>query len=71
MNTTTMTQARALQADLLGSAHIWIPRREILMDWLKAFLIRGAKPNYVADQDDTEGLDAIGVFLRQSSIPVA
>lgn len=66
-----LTQARSLRADILAAPAVWLPRREILLEWLGAFLVRAAAPKYELQDDDAADLRALDRFLRQLDIPVA
>jgi hypothetical protein len=63
--------ARALRADLLASPTIWLPRREILLEWLSEFLTRAQDSRYVFETAETTDLDALDRFLRKNHVPVA
>jgi len=64
-------QARALQADILAAPGVWLPRREILLEWLSAFLNRAVAPKYVCDGSEVADLEALNQFLRKRKVPVA
>lgn len=66
-----VTQARALRADILGAPTVWLPRREILLDWLNGFLGRAEKSRYELGDTEAGDLDALGHFLRKKKVPVA
>ncbi len=66
-----LTHARALRADILAAPGVWLPRREILLDWLNAFLLRAEKPRFQLDESDANDLTALDQFLRKKKVPVA
>jgi hypothetical protein len=70
-NNEQLTQARALQADILAAPAIWLPRRENMLLWLNAFLQRAAAPKYVLGETEAADLAALGQFLRKKQLPVA
>ncbi|ACB76828.1 hypothetical protein [Opitutus terrae] len=63
--------ARALRADLLASPTVWVPRREVLLDWLAELLARAQDPHYVFDATAMKDLDAVDRFLRDNKVPTA
>jgi hypothetical protein len=65
------THARSLLADLMRAPGTLIPRRETIVSWLNAYLIRSDKTGYVAEADDAADLVALDQFLRSHQIPVA
>jgi hypothetical protein len=71
MHTEHLTHARALQADILAAPEVWLPRREVLLDWLRSFLVRAAKPKYELDETEASDLHALDQFLRRKHVPVA
>jgi hypothetical protein len=68
---TSQTHARALLEDIQRAPEIALPRRETLVDWLNAFLLRAGRRGYVMAQAETEDLIALDRFLRSLNIPVA
>lgn len=66
-----LVHARALRADILAAPGVWLPRREILLDWLDKFLQRVALANYELGETEAEDLAALDKFLRKRSVPVA
>lgn len=70
-NNEQLTHARALQADMLAAPDVWLPRREILQEWLKAFLLRAAAPKYELAETEAADLRALDQFLRKQKVPVA
>lgn len=63
--------ARALRADLLASPAVWLPRREIIVEWLSELLSRAQNPSYEFQAAETNDLDAVDRFLRKNKVPVA
>ena len=66
-----VTQARSLRTDILEAPTVWLPRREILLDWLNAFLQRAEKPKYELGETEASDLVALDHFLRRKKVPVA
>lgn len=62
--------ARSLRADVLAAPDVWLPRREILLEWLNGFLRRSEKPAYDLGETEAEDLTALDLFLRKRNIPV-
>ena len=63
--------ARALLADIQGAPQTSLPRRETLVDWLNAFLVRADRRGYVSEATETADLVALDKFLRSHEVPVA
>jgi hypothetical protein len=66
-----LTHARALQADILAAPDIWLPRRDILLDWLNGFLLRAKAPRYELAETEAADLKELDQFLRGKAVPVA
>lgn len=66
-----LLHARALQADILAAPGVWLPRREILLEWLEKFLQRVAVPNYALGESEAADLAALEKFLRKKMVPAA
>lgn len=66
-----LLHARALRADILAAPDVWLPRREILIDWLDKFLQRVVVPNYQLGETEAADLAALDKFLRKRLVPVA
>ena len=66
-----LVHARALQADILAAPGVWLPRREIVLQWLEKFLQRVATPRYELGETEAADLAALDKFLRKQSVPVA
>ena len=67
----TQAQARSLLADIQGAATALIPRRDTIVIWLDALLVRVGVRDYVAAEADTQDLAALDRFLRELEIPIA
>jgi hypothetical protein len=63
--------AQQLLADISGAPSVWLPRREVVTDWLKQFIVRAALPSFVLGDTEAEDLTALDQFLRKKKIPVA
>lgn len=66
-----LVHARALRADILAAPSVWLPRREILLEWLETFLQRVARPSYELGETEAADLAALEKFLRKKMVPVA
>jgi len=66
-----LIHARSLQADILAAPDVWLPRREILLEWLKSFLLRASGTKYEIDAGEAADLRALEQFLRRKKVPVA
>jgi hypothetical protein len=66
-----LTRARALQADILGAPAVWLPRREILLEWLNGFVSRAGAASYELGETEAADLSALDQFLRKKKVPVA
>jgi hypothetical protein len=67
----SLTHARQLRADILGSPTVWLPRRDVLLDWLNAFLLRAGRSASALEESDQPDLAALDQFLRIRKIPIA
>ena len=70
-NQEELVHARALRANILAAPQVWLPRREVLLEWLNAFLLRAAVPAYKVESAETADLTALDHFLRKQKVPVA
>jgi hypothetical protein len=66
-----LVHARALRADIVAAPGVWLPRREVLLEWLEKFLQRGAVPNFDLGETEAADLAALDKFLRRKLVPVA
>jgi hypothetical protein len=66
-----LVHARALRSDILAAPGVWLPRREILLEWLEKFLLRIAVPSYHLGETEAADLVALDKFLRKRMVPVA
>jgi|LakMenEpi03Aug12_release.lakeMendotaPanAssembly.Ray.scaffolds.fasta_scaffold1347201_2 hypothetical protein len=66
-----LTHARSLRADILAAPSVWLPRREVLVQWLDGFLLRARAPAYALEETEAADLKALDLFLRGKMIPVA
>ena len=69
--TANQTQAKALLADIQGAPTTLIPRREPIVEWLNAFLLRSRQKDYVLGETEADDLIALDQFLRTYDVPVA
>jgi len=63
--------AKALLADIQGAPSTFLPRRDALVDWLNAYLLRSDRRGYVMDPTETADLLELEKFLRTHDVPVA
>jgi hypothetical protein len=66
-----LAHARSLRADILAAPSIWLPRREVLVQWLDGFLLRARVPAYALEETEAADLKALDLFLRGKMVPVA
>lgn len=66
-----LAHARSLRADILAAPHVWLPRRDVLLEWLNGFLLRVEKPSYELADTEADDLTALEHFLRKKKIPAA
>lgn len=66
-----LTRARTLRADILAAPDVWLPRREVLIDWLNLFIQRASSSRQELDVTESDDLDALDRFLRKQKIPVS
>ena len=69
-NHTHLSHARSLRADIIAAPAIWLPRREVLLEWLAAFVTRAEAPSYELDETEADDLAALERFLRDKKIPI-
>lgn len=65
-----IVHARSLRADVIAAPATWIPRREIILDWLNAFITRAQISSYSMDEVEGTDLAALELFLRKMKTPV-
>jgi hypothetical protein len=70
-NNEQLVQARGLRADILAAPTVWLPRRDIIVEWLNTFLLRAATPGAALEESDVSDLVALDRFLRKQHVPVA
>jgi len=66
-----LIHARTLRADILAAPGVWLPRREILLEWLNAFLLRAESSKYELEETEASDLTALDQFLRRKKVPVS
>ena len=73
MNTQSenISRANALRGEILAAPDVWIPRRDSLLDWLNAFVLRAAAPSYELGETEAADLMALDRFLRHRKVPSA
>ena len=65
------THARSLLADIQGAPETFLPRREPIVDWLNAYLLRSDRRGYVTEPAEAADLVAVEKLLRSHKVPVA
>lgn len=65
-----ITHARGLRAGIVGAPQVWLPRREILVEWLDGFLARTARSSYELETTEAADLRALDRFLRRNHVPL-
>lgn len=70
-HTEHLTHARQLRADILAAPAVWLPRREVVLDWLNAFVLRAEVAAYSLGETEADDLTALDQFLRKKKIPSA
>jgi hypothetical protein len=63
------TLAKSLLADIQASRPSSFPRRETLLDWLRAYLVRSDEKGYATEHQDGLDLIAVDQFLHSYSVP--
>lgn len=66
-----LSHARTLRAEILAAPEVWLPRREVLLDWLNGFVLRATEPAYHLGETEAADLTALDSFLRKKKIPTA
>ena len=66
-----LIHARALRAEITGAPEVWLPRRDTLLEWLNAFLLRAEAPKYGLGATEAADLEALALFLRKKKVPLA
>jgi hypothetical protein len=64
-------KALSLQSDIQQAAATLLPRREPILDWLKAFLSRAGQKGYILGETEADDLNSLEAFLREYGVPVA
>lgn len=65
-----LLHARTLRADILAAPEVWLPRREVLLDWLNGFVRRAETKAYELGETEAADLTALDHFLRKKKVPV-
>lgn len=69
-NNDHLVHARRLRANILAAPDVWLPRREILVDWLDHFLKRAGRATYELGATEAADLRALDDYLRHQQVPV-
>ncbi len=69
--TTNQAHARSLLDNIHGVPDIAFPRRDTIVEWLKAYLGETQRKGHVETQEETENLAALERFLRVQKVPAA
>ena len=67
---TPRAHARSLLADIHGAPNTTLPRRDALVIWLDAFLLRAGQRGYATEPAEIADLAALEKFLRAHAIPI-
>ena len=71
MHQQQLTHARSLRADVIAAPATWIPRRDIIIEWLNGFITRAQVSSYsMEDTTEANDLVALELFLRKMKTPV-
>ncbi len=65
----SLIHARALRAEILGAPTVWLPRREVMVDWLNDFVERAEAPAFALGETESADLIALSAFLRKKKVP--
>ena len=65
------THAKSLLAGIQGAPETYLPRREIIVDWLNGYLLRSDRRGYVVDPTEADDLIQLDKFLRTHQVPIA
>jgi hypothetical protein len=63
-----LIHARALRNDILSAPSVWLPRRDVLLEWLNGFVRRAEVPSYGLAETEISDLQALDAFLRTREI---
>ncbi len=66
-----LLHARSLQAAIMDSPAVWLPRRADLVSWLEGFIQRVTGSNYELGENEVSDLAALDKFLREEFVLVA
>jgi hypothetical protein len=66
-----ISRANAMRGEILAAPDVWLPRRDSLLDWLNAFVLRAAAPSYALGETEEADLKALDRFLRHRKVPAA
>ena len=61
-------QAKSLLADIMGAPAVLLPRRDTLVAWLEAYLLRSDRRGYVMEDSESTDLNALSRFLRSQGV---
>ena len=65
-----LLHAQSLHFDILAAPDVWLPRREVLLEWLSGFVQRAGKPAYELGESEASDLAALEQFLRRKKVPL-
>ena len=68
---TNQAHAKSLLADIQGAPETYLPRREVIVEWLNGYLLRSDRRGYVMDSTETDDLVELEKFLRTHEVPLA
>jgi hypothetical protein len=70
-STMGQTRARSLLADIQGAPDTALPRRELIVEWLRSYLLRSHRSGSAEEAAETGDLLALEQFLRAHDVPAA
>ena len=66
-----LTHAQALLTGIHAQPDAYLPRRDILVEWLDGFVVRAKSDHYVLGVTEADDLVALDGFLRGKDIAIA
>jgi hypothetical protein len=69
-NKAHLTHANSLRADILAAPAVWLPRRDVLLQWLNGFVERAQAASYELGETEAADLTALEHFLRKRNVPL-
>jgi hypothetical protein len=63
-----LSHAQTLLADIQAAPDVYLPRREILIEWLASFLQRAQLAGYRLGETEAADLNAVELLLREMKL---